>query len=251
MTVSVGLSSNKFLAKIASDLDKPRGFAIIGRAETDQFLARQPVGVIWGVGRAAVAALEREGIRTIADLRARPQGARAGNSACSATGSGASPAARTPVWWRPAATPSRSPTRPPSPTISPTLTLSPGISGRSVEQLSARAKAHELGGKGGDAQAQAGGFHRLVPKADPRVADADGGPHLPHRPADAAPRHRPGGPSACWESGFELGPGRPESRGDDLLDRASARGAPPPSAPRTAFEPDLAGNSIVLGRSLR
>ena len=62
---------NKFLAKIASDLDKPRGFAVIGRAETQAFLARQPVAVIWGVGQAAVRALEAEGIRTIADLRAR------------------------------------------------------------------------------------------------------------------------------------------------------------------------------------
>jgi DNA polymerase-4 len=71
VTASVGLSHNKFLAKIASDLDKPRGFRVIGRAETPTFLARQPVSVIWGVGRAAAAALEREGIRTIADLRAR------------------------------------------------------------------------------------------------------------------------------------------------------------------------------------
>jgi DNA polymerase-4 len=71
VTASVGLSHNKFLAKIASDLDKPRGFKVIGLAETGAFLARQPVGVIWGVGRAAVAALEREGIRTVADLRAR------------------------------------------------------------------------------------------------------------------------------------------------------------------------------------
>ena len=71
ITVSVGLSHNKFLAKIASEQDKPRGFIVIGRAETEAFLARQPVALIWGVGRAAVAALEAEGIRTIADLRAR------------------------------------------------------------------------------------------------------------------------------------------------------------------------------------
>jgi DNA polymerase-4 len=71
LTVSVGLSHNKFLAKIASDLDKPRGFRIIGRAETEAFLAPRPVGLIWGVGQAAVTALEREGLRTIADLRAR------------------------------------------------------------------------------------------------------------------------------------------------------------------------------------
>ena len=71
LTVSVGLSHNKFLAKIASDLDKPRGFRPIGRAETLDFLAAKPVSIIWGVGQAAVRALESEGIRTIADLRAR------------------------------------------------------------------------------------------------------------------------------------------------------------------------------------
>ena len=65
---SVGLSHNKFLAKIASDLDKPRGFSVIGRAETAEFLAGKPVRIIWGVGTATQAALERAGIRTISDL---------------------------------------------------------------------------------------------------------------------------------------------------------------------------------------
>jgi DNA polymerase IV len=65
---SVGLSHNKYLAKIASDLDKPRGFSIIGRAETEGFLARQNVRIIWGVGTATQAALDKAGIRTIADL---------------------------------------------------------------------------------------------------------------------------------------------------------------------------------------
>ncbi len=69
VTLSVGLSHNKFLAKIASDLDKPRGFAVIGQAETEAFLRDRPVGLIWGVGAATQAALERAGIRTIADLR--------------------------------------------------------------------------------------------------------------------------------------------------------------------------------------
>jgi DNA polymerase-4 len=69
ITVSVGLSHNKFLAKIASDLDKPRGFSVIGRAETLDFLAPRPVSSIWGVGRATAEALEAAGFRTIADLR--------------------------------------------------------------------------------------------------------------------------------------------------------------------------------------
>jgi DNA polymerase-4 len=68
VTGSVGLSHNKFLAKIASDLDKPRGFSVIGRAETADFLRPKPVRIIWGVGTAAQAALEKAGIRTIADL---------------------------------------------------------------------------------------------------------------------------------------------------------------------------------------
>ncbi|WP_426035550.1 DNA polymerase IV [Cypionkella sp. TWP1-2-1b2] len=65
---SVGLSHNKFLAKIASDLDKPRGFSIIGQAETEAFLRPKPVRIIWGVGTASQAALEKAGIRTINDL---------------------------------------------------------------------------------------------------------------------------------------------------------------------------------------
>lgn len=68
LTGSIGLSHNKFLAKIASDLDKPRGFSVIGRAETESFLKPKPVRIIWGVGTATQTALEQAGIRTIADL---------------------------------------------------------------------------------------------------------------------------------------------------------------------------------------
>ena len=68
LTGSIGLSHNKFLAKIASDLDKPKGFSVIGRAETQGFLTPKPVRIIWGVGTATQAALEAAGIRTIADL---------------------------------------------------------------------------------------------------------------------------------------------------------------------------------------
>ncbi|GIT92946.1 DNA polymerase IV [Jannaschia pagri] len=69
ITGSIGLSHNKFLAKIASDLDKPRGFSVIGRAETETFLADKPVGIIWGVGVVGQEALRQAGIQTIADLR--------------------------------------------------------------------------------------------------------------------------------------------------------------------------------------
>ena len=65
---SIGLSHNKFLAKVASDLDKPRGFSIIGKEETAAFLKDQPVRLIWGVGGQTQAALDKAGIRTFSDL---------------------------------------------------------------------------------------------------------------------------------------------------------------------------------------
>ncbi len=68
ITISIGLSHNKFLAKIASDLDKPRGMALIGRAETSDFLKGKPVGMLWGVGPALQQKLAQEGIRKIDDL---------------------------------------------------------------------------------------------------------------------------------------------------------------------------------------
>jgi DNA polymerase-4 len=70
ITVSIGLSYNKFLAKIASDLDKPRGFAVIGRAEAEMFLADKPVGMLWGVGAAMQRRLAADGITVIGQLRA-------------------------------------------------------------------------------------------------------------------------------------------------------------------------------------
>ncbi len=69
ITVSVGLSYCKFLAKVASDLNKPRGFSVIGEKEALGFLADQPVTLIWGVGKAFAAVLERDGLRTIGQLQ--------------------------------------------------------------------------------------------------------------------------------------------------------------------------------------
>ena len=68
ITLSIGLSTNKFLAKIASDLDKPRGFAVIGRAEARSFLAAKPVGLLWGVGPVMERRLARDGITRIGEL---------------------------------------------------------------------------------------------------------------------------------------------------------------------------------------
>jgi DNA polymerase-4 len=69
ITVSIGLSCNKFLAKIASDLDKPRGFAVLGGEEAARFLAPKPVALIFGVGKVAQQRLARDGLRTIGDLQ--------------------------------------------------------------------------------------------------------------------------------------------------------------------------------------
>jgi DNA polymerase-4 len=67
LTVSIGLAANKFLAKIASDLDKPRGFSVIG-AEAQAFLADKPVRILPGVGPAMVSSLEKAGLRTVGDI---------------------------------------------------------------------------------------------------------------------------------------------------------------------------------------
>lgn len=69
ITISIGLSCNKFLAKIASDLDKPRGFAVLGQREAAVFLASRPVSLIYGVGRVAQARLAADGFRLISDLQ--------------------------------------------------------------------------------------------------------------------------------------------------------------------------------------
>jgi DNA polymerase-4 len=69
ISVSIGLSYNKYLAKVASDLDKPRGFSVIGRAEARSFLATRPVSLIWGVGKAMQATLAKHGISTIGQLQ--------------------------------------------------------------------------------------------------------------------------------------------------------------------------------------
>ena len=73
ITVSIGLSHNKFLAKIASDLNKPRGFSVIGRAETLSFLADKPVRFVWGIGQKTSDSLAKDGLTTLGQIQAMPE----------------------------------------------------------------------------------------------------------------------------------------------------------------------------------
>ena len=73
VTVTVGLSYNKFLAKLGSGQHKPRGFTVIGRAEAKAFLAKLPVDAIHGVGAATARRMVEAGLTTIADLQELPE----------------------------------------------------------------------------------------------------------------------------------------------------------------------------------
>lgn len=69
ITVSVGLSHNKFLAKFSSEFDKPRGFAVIGHADAREILASRSPNVIYGVGKTFAAKLEADGITRLAQIQ--------------------------------------------------------------------------------------------------------------------------------------------------------------------------------------
>ena len=71
VTASIGLSYNKFLAKTASDLDKPDGFAVLGRGDAPAFLAARPVEAVYGVGPAFARKLRADGLSTLAQVRRR------------------------------------------------------------------------------------------------------------------------------------------------------------------------------------
>jgi DNA polymerase IV len=73
LTVSIGLAANRFLAKIASDLDKPRGFALIGQDEAQAFLAPMPASTLPGVGSIFARILDEAGLRTIGDIARTPE----------------------------------------------------------------------------------------------------------------------------------------------------------------------------------
>ncbi|MEQ9316492.1 MAG: DNA polymerase IV, partial [Henriciella sp.] len=69
ITISIGLSGNRFLAKMASEMDKPRGFAVIDPQEAPQILAPMPINSIHGVGPAFASKLARDGLRLIGDVQ--------------------------------------------------------------------------------------------------------------------------------------------------------------------------------------
>jgi DNA polymerase-4 len=147
ITVSVGLSGNKFLAKLASELDKPRGFAVIGMAEARSFLRDKPIGMMRGAGKVMQARLERDGITMIGQLQD-------GDPKMLASRYGA-----TGLWLHRMANAQDS--RPVDPggemkTISSETTFNTNLSSlaelesvlwRQAERVSARAKGYGLGGK--------------------------------------------------------------------------------------------------------
>lgn len=71
LTASVGVAPNKYLAKLASDMDKPDGLTVIGPDDVERILPPLPIGRLWGVGKVSAARFERLGVRTIGDLRQR------------------------------------------------------------------------------------------------------------------------------------------------------------------------------------
>lgn len=72
LTASAGVAPNKFLAKLASDSDKPDGLVVVTTAQVDAFLLPLPVDAIWGVGPKSAQRLRRLGLQTIADIRVQP-----------------------------------------------------------------------------------------------------------------------------------------------------------------------------------
>ena len=73
LVASVGVAPNKFLAKLASDLDKPDGLVVVPADGVEAFLEPLPVGRLWGVGRAAGAVVAGLGVETIGDIRRLPE----------------------------------------------------------------------------------------------------------------------------------------------------------------------------------
>ena len=74
ITISIGLAPNKFLAKLASDMNKPRGFTVIGESDKLAILAPLPISRIYGVGAKSAQTLARDGLSEIRQLQAMDEG---------------------------------------------------------------------------------------------------------------------------------------------------------------------------------
>ena len=141
ITVSIGLSGNKFLAKVASDLDKPRGFTVLAPEEAPAFLAPRPISFIWGIGKAGAERYAKDGFRTIARSaegrrdRPRPPLWRRRPAPCPAVDRAGTIAASTQP-----GTANRSRPRRRSTMIWPRARISCRSSGRLAERVSARLK---------------------------------------------------------------------------------------------------------------
>ncbi|MFQ5707698.1 MAG: DNA polymerase IV [bacterium] len=73
LTASVGIASNKFIAKIASDLEKPDGLVVVEDGKEKDFLKHLPIARLWGVGKKTEAALNKMGIKTIGQIAELPE----------------------------------------------------------------------------------------------------------------------------------------------------------------------------------
>ena len=249
VSASIGLSHNKFLAKVASDLDKPRGFAVIGRAETEAFLEPRPVGLIWGVGRATQEALAAAGIRTFADLRRwepRDLAARFGSAGARLHALARGEDAR----------PVRRDARPKS--ISNETTFGEDIAGaelldghlwRLAEKVSDRAKAKDLAGRVVVLKLKRADFALLTRRSALReptqIADRI------YRTARALLDAAPAGPFRLIGVGLaELAPAAGADRGGDLFDADAARRAEAERA-TDAIRARFGTGAILKGRALR
>jgi DNA polymerase IV len=243
--VSVGLSHNKFLAKIASDLDKPRGFAVIGRAETLDFLSEKPVSLIWGVGRAGTESLARDGIRTFADLR-RPD-RKALNARYGSMGERLWHLARG-IDTRPVS-PHRAPKSISTETTFDTDIADPESLARTLwrlcERVSARAKSAGLGGTTVTLKLKRADFSLLTRRhalSEPtQMADRLYRAALPllHRDMERAPFRLIGIGLSDLSDAAQADPST------DLLDPSEARDWPR-SAPPTGFALDMVPNRSCL-----
>ena len=190
ITVSIGLSFNKFLAKIASDLEKPRGFSVIGEAEATSFLAPKPVGLIWGVGKTMQARLAADGIHTIGSLQRMDEaelGRRYGSMGLRLARLSRGDDRR-----------SVDP-RGEAKSVSAETTFDTDLADphelkailRALsEKVSRRLKKGGTGGRRGDPQAEDFRFSPAHPQSAPRRSDTTGRPDLPGRRRTACARDR-------------------------------------------------------------